>query len=149
MCLCGILNTFPRRFTKVTPKNFSCHHCFYLLNAFTTAQREGLLCPTGQRASRSASQMQSTRRATINQHPLPGKDHHHQNSAETQRGEGCYHLLDRPGQVVLAQLRSGHNRLNAHMHRKLKIGPSPTCPCGEEDQTTELVVLGHDHLVYQ
>ena len=30
-----------------------------------------------------------TRRATINQHPLPGKDHHHQNSAETQKGEGC------------------------------------------------------------
>ena len=32
----------------------------------------------------------------------------------------AYHLLDRPGQVVLARLRSGHNRLNAHMHRKLK-----------------------------
>ena len=45
----------------------------------------------------------------------------------------AYHLLDRPGQVVLARLRSGHNRLNAHMHRKLKIVPSPTCPCGEED----------------
>ena len=42
-----------------------------------------------QRASISASQMRSTRRATINQHPLPGKDHHHQNSAETQTGEGC------------------------------------------------------------
>ena len=25
------------------------------------------------------------------------------------------------------------------MHRKLKIVPSPTCPCGEEDQTTEHV----------
>ena len=42
-----------------------------------------------QRVSRSASQMRSTRRATINQHPLPGKDHHHQNSAEAQTGEGC------------------------------------------------------------
>ena len=42
-----------------------------------------------QRASRSASQMHSTRRATINQHPLQGKDHHHQNSAEIQTGEGC------------------------------------------------------------
>ena len=78
------------------------------------------------------------RRATVNQHPLPGKDHPHQNSAETQTGEGC--LLDRPGQVVLARLRSGHNRLNAHMHRKLKIVPSPTCPCGEEDQTTEHIL---------
>ena len=94
-----------------------------------------------QRASRSASQMRSTERTTINQHLLPGNDHHHQNSAETQTGEGCIpDLLDRPGQVVLARLRSGHNRLNAHMHRKLKIVPSPTCPCGEEDQTTEHVL---------
>ena len=37
----------------------------------------------------------------------------------------AYHLLGMPGQVVLARLRSGHNRLNAHMHRKLKIVPSP------------------------
>ena len=43
----------------------------------------------------------------------------------------AYHLLDRPGQVVLARLRSGHNRLNAHMYRKLKFRPSPACPCGE------------------
>ena len=43
-------------------------------------------------------------------------------------------------QVVLARLRSGHNRLNAHMHSKLKIVPSPTCPCGEEYQTTEHVL---------
>ena len=52
----------------------------------------------------------------------------------------AYHLLDRPGHVVLARLRSGHNRLNVHMHRKLKIVPSPTCPCGEEYQTTEHVL---------
>ena len=44
------------------------------------------------------------------------------------------------GQVVLARLRSGHNRLNAHMYSRLKIVPSPTCPCGEEDQTTEHVL---------
>jgi len=37
---------------------------------FTTVQREGLLCPTGQRASISASQMRSTRRATINQRTI-------------------------------------------------------------------------------
>ena len=52
----------------------------------------------------------------------------------------AYHLFDRPGQVVLARLRSGHNRLNTHMHRELKIVPSPTCPCGEEDQKTEHVL---------
>ena len=54
------------------------------------------------------------------------------------KAKDAYHLLDRPGQVVLARLRSGHNRLNAHMHRKLV--PSPTCPCDEEDQTTEHVL---------
>jgi len=52
----------------------------------------------------------------------------------------AYHLLDMLGQVVLARLRSGHNRLNAHMQRKLKIVPSPTRPCGDEDQTTEHVL---------
>ena len=51
----------------------------------------------------------------------------------------AYHLLDRPGQVALTRLRSGHNRLNAYMHGKIKIVPSLTCPCGEEDQTTEHV----------
>ena len=29
-----------------------------------------------------------------------------------------YHTLDRPGQVTLIRLRTGHNRLNSHMHRK-------------------------------
>ena len=52
----------------------------------------------------------------------------------------AYQLLDMPGQGFLARLRSGHNRLNAHIHRKLKIVPFPTCPCGEEDQTTEHVL---------
>ena len=57
----------------------------------------------------------------------------------------AYHLLDRPGQVVLARLRSGNNRLNAHMHRKLKFIPSSKCPCGEEDQTTEHVEHSQTH----
>ena len=52
----------------------------------------------------------------------------------------AYHLLDRPGQVGLARLRSGHNRLNIHMHRKLKIVPFLMCSCGGEDQTTEHVL---------
>ena len=79
------------------------------------------------------AQMRSTRRATINQHPLPWKDHHHQNSAETQTGEGCIPPSWQARPVGSARLLSGHNRLNAHMHRKLKFVPSPTCPCGEED----------------
>ena len=52
----------------------------------------------------------------------------------------AYHLLDRPGLVVLARLCFGHNRLNAHIYRKLKSVPSPTCPCNEEDQPTEHVL---------
>ena len=50
-----------------------------------------------------------------------------------------YHLLSRKQQVMLVRLRTGHNRLNSHMHRKLKLAPSPTCPCGQEEQTTEHV----------
>ena len=50
------------------------------------------------------------------------------------------HLLSREQQVVLVGLRTGHNRLNSHMHRKLKLAPSPTCPCGQEDQTTAHVL---------
>ena len=59
---------------------------------------------------------------------------------ETRQEKDAYHLLDRPGQVVVARLRSGHNRLNTHMHRKLKFVSCPTSPCGEEDQTTEHVL---------
>ena len=51
-----------------------------------------------------------------------------------------YHLLSWKQQVILVRLRPGHNRLNNHMHRKLKLAPSPTCPCGQEEQTTEHVV---------
>ena len=46
-----------------------------------------------------------------------------------------YHLLSRKQQVILVRLRTGHNRLNSHMHSKLKLAPSPTCPCGREEQT--------------
>ena len=48
-----------------------------------------------------------------------------------------YHLLSRKQKVILVRLRTGHNRLNSHMHSKLKLAPSPTCPCGQEEQTTE------------
>ena len=51
-----------------------------------------------------------------------------------------YHLLSRKQQVVLVRLRTEHNRLNSHMHRKLKLAPSPTCPCGQEEQTREHVL---------
>ena len=39
-----------------------------------------------------------------------------------------YHLLSRKQQIVLVRLRTGHNRLISHMHGKLKLASSPTCP---------------------
>ena len=51
-----------------------------------------------------------------------------------------YHLLSRKQQFILVRHRTGHNRMNSHMHRKLKLAPSPTCPCGQEEQTTEHVL---------
>ena len=32
-----------------------------------------------------------------------------------------YHTLDRAGQVTLISLRTGHNRHNSHMHRKMNL----------------------------
>ncbi|XP_041351095.1 uncharacterized protein LOC121370061 [Gigantopelta aegis] len=37
-----------------------------------------------------------------------------------------YHLLSRLEQVTLLRLRTGHNRLNAHMFRKFKLAATPT-----------------------
>ena len=51
-----------------------------------------------------------------------------------------YHLLDRWEQVIIFRLRTGHNRLNYHMHTKLKLSPSPQCPCGTEQQTAEHIL---------
>ena len=51
-----------------------------------------------------------------------------------------YHLMTKQQQSVMVRLRTGHNRLNSHMHRKLKLVPSPTCPCGLEDQTAEHIL---------
>ena len=50
------------------------------------------------------------------------------------------HLLSRKQQVILVRLRTGHNRLNSHMHGKRKLAPSPNCPRGQEDQTTKHVL---------
>ena len=60
-----------------------------------------------------------------------------------------YHLLFREQQVVLVRLhtasRSGRGFALgitdwSHMHSKLKLAFSLTCPCGQEDQTTEHVL---------
>ena len=38
------------------------------------------------------------------------------------------------------RLRTGRNRLNAHMFRKMKLAPSPTYYCSLEDQTAEHIL---------
>ena len=49
-----------------------------------------------------------------------------------------YNTLDRAGQVTLIRLRTGYNRLNSHMHRRMNLVPSPLCTCGTEDQTQHI-----------
>ncbi|XP_041369759.1 uncharacterized protein LOC121383729 [Gigantopelta aegis] len=51
-----------------------------------------------------------------------------------------YHHLSRLEQATLLRLRTGHNRLNAHMFRKFKLAATPTCSCGLEDQTAEHIL---------
>ncbi|KAK7105359.1 hypothetical protein V1264_016752 [Littorina saxatilis] len=45
-----------------------------------------------------------------------------------------YHQLSRPEQVVIFRLRTGHNRMQQHLHKKLRAVPSPMCPCGDAEQ---------------
>ena len=45
-----------------------------------------------------------------------------------------------PGNSKLLGLPTGHNRVNSHMHHKLMLAASPTCPCSQKDQTTEHVL---------
>ncbi|BFZ12503.1 hypothetical protein BsWGS_15542 [Bradybaena similaris] len=52
-----------------------------------------------------------------------------------------YHTLDRREQIIIFHLRTGHNRLNKHMHR-LHLTVSPMCACGQDEQTAEHV---YDH----
>ena len=58
---------------------------------------------------------------------------------KTRAEKDDYHLLQREEQVVLLRLRTGHNRLNHHMATKLKLVPSPLCPCGK-NQTAEHIL---------
>ena len=51
-----------------------------------------------------------------------------------------YHKLDRAGQVIIIRLRMRHNRLNAHMYKKMKLVPSSMCICNMEDQTTQHIL---------
>ena len=60
-----------------------------------------------------------------------------------------YYLLTRSEQVVIFRLRTGHNRLNHHMHTKFGIGQSDQCPCETGSMTTEHLLQScprHDDL---
>ena len=47
------------------------------------------------------------------------------------------HELNRPEQDILFRLRTGHNRLNAHMYSKFKVVESEMCPCNVEIKIAE------------
>ena len=53
-----------------------------------------------------------------------------------------YHSLTRQDQVTIFRLRTGHCRLNQHLHRKMKVVPSPMCSCGEAEQDTRHILQG-------
>ena len=42
-----------------------------------------------------------------------------------------------PQHVILFRLRTGHNRLYAHMHSKFRVGESKMCPCNADIMTAE------------
>ncbi|BFZ12914.1 hypothetical protein BsWGS_15953 [Bradybaena similaris] len=50
-----------------------------------------------------------------------------------------YPTLDRKEQIIIFRLRTGHNRLNKHMHR-LQLNVSPMCGSGQDEQTAEHVL---------
>ncbi|BFZ23199.1 hypothetical protein BsWGS_26238 [Bradybaena similaris] len=50
-----------------------------------------------------------------------------------------YDTLDRKEQIIILRLRTGHNRLNKHMHR-LHLTVSPMCACGQDEQTAAHVL---------
>ena len=47
-----------------------------------------------------------------------------------------YHRLIRADQVIMLRLRTGHNRMRAHLFNRLKIGESDLCPCDTAPMTT-------------
>ena len=48
-----------------------------------------------------------------------------------------YHLLTRGEQVKMVRLRTGHNRLNHHLHTKSGTGQTGECPCNMGQQAAD------------
>ena len=42
----------------------------------------------------------------------------------------------RADQVIMLRLRTGHNKMRAHLFNRLKIGESDLCPCDTAPMTT-------------
>ena len=53
---------------------------------------------------------------------------------EQRTGRDDFRFLDQWQQAVVMRQRLGHNRLNAHMFRRMKLVPSPASKSGREDQ---------------
>ena len=51
------------------------------------------------------------------------------------------HSLKRSSQVAIFRLRTGHNKLNHHMHTKLHIVDTPYCTCGPFVQDAEHILM--------
>ncbi|BFZ11656.1 hypothetical protein BsWGS_14695 [Bradybaena similaris] len=51
-----------------------------------------------------------------------------------------YYKMDRPEQVIIFRLRTGHNRLRSHMYTTFRIGDSAICTCGLALQTAEHIL---------
>ena len=80
------------------------------------------------------------RGANMQQENLPITIKQKQNMFRVKKIHDDYHKLDRADQVILIRLRTEHNRLNAHMYKKMKLIPSSMCICNIEDKTTEHIL---------
>ena len=55
---------------------------------------------------------------------------------KTPQQQDSYHQLTRSDQTAIFRLRTGHNRLNQHLNRVMKIISSLIYSCGEAEQDT-------------
>ena len=97
--------------------------------------------PGNEKADDRARQSWNQRKTTRQQRHLPQKTKTLIRAALGQRTErDDFHFLDRWQQVVVKKLRTGHNRLNALMFKKMKPAPLPTSNMQLEDQTAEHIL---------
>ena len=67
--------------------------------------------------------------------PSPRKKRKQQRPNSNQKNS--LYKLYKPEKVILFRLRTGHNRLNAHMYSRFKVGESEMCPCNADIMTAE------------